>query len=507
MIMIHGPLSLLDANVYALYKAFEALGKAMILDFSGAKKAAQEGIDHLASWTERVYRFNQRMSGFGESIASVAEAAEQAIKKGAEGTTQVVETWGQKREKLFATLTDAHRQAAESMTSIERNALAIQVLEWQKAEDRKFEALKDMNVDIVVAEEQALQKRLQLENKYFDGIRKTQEKVVKAKEKQLEKLLKLEATAADKMVAIANKALTSRISIGARLVAFSEEITDELMKLTKSESEYNIWAEEEKFKKRKELLDKWLVELKRLKEIQPIEETETIQRLIEQIRTLQLETDKLYKTEKKPDHDPEDFAGGFMQGLQDVDKELNDKFNRWREMAKELASSMRDSLSDLFFDSMMGELESASDYWKAFTTSVKRMIADMTAQWLMMKAAMAGASIAGSLGFASGEQIGTGGSPAVTGAPHLGGLRRFHPGGQLETNEGLAILKRGEFVIRDTSTRNIGVDNLERMNRTGQMPEKKTVINHYHQYKIDAIDPESLDRVLHDFRPLFNYVT
>lgn len=513
MILIHGPLSLLDANIFALYKAFEALGKAMILDFSGAKKAAKEGIDHLASWTERVYRFNQRMSGFGEGLASIAEAGEQALKKGAEGTTQIVETWAQKRAALFATLTDTHRQAADSMTEIEKNALAISILAWEKTADRKFESLKDMNVDIVVAEEQAYQKRLQLENKYFNAIRKTQEKIVKEREKSLEKLLAIEEAATDKLIAIANKAVTGRISIRDKILTYEGTITDELMKLTKTEADYNLWAEKQKYKKRKDLLGKWLKELERLKAISPtsVEEVEAIQRLIEQVRALQTETDKLYKTEKKPTdlYDPSDFGAGFIAGLKEVGEELANEYEIWKNMAKELAASMRDTLSDVLFDPMMNELKSAEDYWRAFTTSVKRMIADMAAQWMMFKAfgdlgktgwGLAGKALGAIAAIGGGGGTG-GGATAPAPGPgminvHQGGFPSFHPGG-LASDEILAVLRKKEFVIQEPSVRSIGTRALEHINKTGTLPQQPTIVhNHNYQIRNDFIDPEGLDKVL-----------
>ena len=331
-----------------------------------------------------------------------------------------------------------------------------------------------------------------------------------------EKVLKTEENINEERIKASEKALKERLSLEEKILAFRKKITGELIKLTEDEAAHNIWVKKQEYDERKKLLQELVEEIKRIR----LEEflsgaltEETIKKyneLIDLIRKERTELDKLYaiKLIKDIEPDPSDFGAGFLKGLEEIGKELANEYEIWKNMAKELASSMRDSLSDLFFDSMKGELKSLEDYWKAFTTSVKRMIADMAAQWVMLKAksvdwlGLAASAVSFVGGISGGGGTG-GGATAPAPGPgminvHQGGFPSFHPGGQnLASNEILAVLKRGEFVIRDSSAKSIGVEALERMNRTGQMPQQPAVIDNRKYYNhYDFIDPAGLDKVL-----------
>jgi len=212
--------------------------------------------------------------------------------------------------------------------------------------------------------------------------------------------------------------------------------------------------------------------------------------------------------EKQKEINPSDYARGILDGLKEVGKELKNEYKTWKDLTMNVAHSMSDTLSDVFFDSTTKQLKSAGDYWRAFTTSVKRMIADVAARWMMLQAfgEMGGKDGKGGWGL-----LGTIASVAVkaftpTPTPiptsHDGGLintssiKKMHNGG-LASSESLRIVKDGEYYIKDSSTRSIGVAALNQANRTGQLPQSQPqqVVHKYYNY-VYAIDSESMDLAL-----------
>ena len=152
---------------------------------------------------------------------------------------------------------------------------------------------------------------------------------------------------------------------------------------------------------------------------------------------------------------------------------------------------MRDTFSDIFFDGMKGELKSLGDYWTAFSTAVKRQIADMAASWVM--SGLFGKSKDGGGGGLLGKGIGLLGNLFTS--FHDGGLVKMHSGGQ--ASSGVAVLKEKEFVIQDSSTRSLGTTGLNYANKTGKWPQSGgNVTNIHHSYTIVAMDSESMDQAL-----------
>jgi len=220
-------------------------------------------------------------------------------------------------------------------------------------------------------------------------------------------------------------------------------------------------------------------------------------------------------TKPKPDEadSPKGMADGIAEGLKEASEEFKDEFTTWKDLTKETANAMKDTMSDVFFDSMMGELKTAGDYWRAFTTSVKRMIADMAAKWVMFQAfkgaaksvdwlgtvlSVGAAGAGGAGGGTSGiEGVGdfpTGGGVAMA---HSGGLiKKMHDGG-LASDETMRVLKNDEYVIKDSSTRSIGVAALNYANSTGRLPQAQPqqIIHKTYNY-VYAIDSESMDLAL-----------
>ncbi len=329
-------------------------------------------------------------------------------------------------------------------------------------------------------------------------------------------------------------------------VKLSEETTKKLIELVKEyrdtefellkqakkneldEADFTEWLAAAEFDREKERLRErvGLLEEYRKELILKAPEDPALKAQIDLLDLIIAKYKKLEPVRKKAlQTDPKDMVGGIKKGFEEATKELANEYELWRNMTKETMMDMRDTMSDVFFDSMMGELKTAGDYWRAFTTSVKRMIANMAAQWVMSGIFGGGSGKPGLLQIgmtaASAYFAGSGGASASTvpateagvgwagGAiAHLGGLmKKYHTGG-LKSNELLAMLKTNEFVMRDSATRSIGVQNMEYMNRTGQIPQQQqagpSVINH--NYYVDAMDAQSFDiamrtkgsRAIHD---------
>jgi TP901 family phage tail tape measure protein len=192
----------------------------------------------------------------------------------------------------------------------------------------------------------------------------------------------------------------------------------------------------------------------------------------------------IIKAKEKP-KDPKDIGAGALEGLRKYRKLIEDEYKIWEDMAYEAAMAMQNSFSDLFFDAMMGDLKSLGDYWKSFTTSIKRMIANMASMWLMLSVFNLGGIAASH----SGGLI----------KAHSGGLiKKMHSGGQnLKSDETIRVLKDQEYVIKDSSTRSIGVAALNYANQTGRLPQTQPqqVVNKNYTY-IYAMDSESIDLAL-----------
>jgi len=182
------------------------------------------------------------------------------------------------------------------------------------------------------------------------------------------------------------------------------------------------------------------------------------------------------------------FSGGMSQGAEDYTKSLGNYFTQGEEIAKSSATAMHNSLQNIFFDGIKGQLKSFSDYWTSFTDSLLQtftnMLADMVAKWIMNQAMMESGSmtrnllslaigVTGSVGSSGGTPSGMnslgsynmGGSTAGYASYfHSGGIvgesysptrmlpayafaeaPRYHNG--LSTDEFPAILQRGERVL------------------------------------------------------------
>ena len=202
---------------------------------------------------------------------------------------------------------------------------------------------------------------------------------------------------------------------------------------------------------------------------------------------------------------PEQFAEGMKDGFKKAQKTLANEYTIWKDLTENAAMSMRDTFSDMFFDSMRDGLKSLSDYWQLFSRAVRREIANMAAAWLTsgllgtdkktswLKTIFTKAAAA--IGSSGGESAG---GYSIEANVHKGGwIKRMHGGGvNLKNDESIRVLKNGEYVIKDSSAQSLGGSNLDYMNRTGRMPSGGQTVKHYNSYTIFAMDSESVDQAL-----------
>lgn len=187
-------------------------------------------------------------------------------------------------------------------------------------------------------------------------------------------------------------------------------------------------------------------------------------------------------------------SAGWAQGIDDWTKDLKTEFERGEDMAKTTATSMSGSFSNLFFDTVKGELKDFRSYWESFMDAILRKctdnIANMVTQWIMGMAQMQGSTGgAGGLGGLFSGIFGLGGGAAGAGGAidlaefipymyHGGGVvggdnapsrsmpaiawagaPRYHKGFMPE--EYPAILKRGEGVFTPAQMAALGARSKE----------------------------------------------
>ena len=272
---------------------------------------------------------------------------------------------------------------------------------------------------------------------------------------------------------------------------FSKKLQDDLNRLTIDSHEQRKKSAELEIEANIKAYDKLLERAKELKAqaktpedfIVAEKEVELVERLLPLLQLTNAQVKKLKGYSEK------DIGGGIIEGFKQVTEQLKDEYTTWKDATRDTMLEMKSTMSDVFFDSMIGELKSASDYWKAFQNTVKRIIANIAAQWVTQQAAMGIASIAGMI-FAH-----EGGLQTKKQTMHTGGMaiKKMHSGG-MKNDELLRVLKSGEYVIKDRSVKSIGAQNLDYMNRTGQMPSGGGGVTNIYKIRahIEAIDVKSL---------------
>ena len=395
------------------------------------------------------------------------------------------------------------------------------VSEREKAKielEKSLEIFKATGKLTVEAEAKIFEARARLRGEYQKKISEIDKKEYDEKRKAIDKEFKAFSKQLDDQ---RKKILTfekDKEDILKNIISFTEKINSDLVGLEEDSHKRQIGLQQIAADKRMQIYDQLLSKAKKFYDelwiasitdpmlapmLQAFEfEYEEIVKAIDKIR-------KVDKGEKKQIIDPSDFSRGIIDGLRDARKELADEYNIWKNLAKNTAMSMRDSFSDLFFDSMNNQLKSLTEYWKAFTNAVKRNIADIAATWVTsgLFGKSEGGGLLGLIGGAigligGGAGIGAGTAGASIGdvvLTHGGGLiKRMHSGGPaLKSDETLRILKENEFVIKDSSTRALGESKLNYANETGKWPQPEpSVTNVHNSYTIIAMDSESMDQAL-----------
>jgi lambda family phage tail tape measure protein len=122
-------------------------------------------------------------------------------------------------------------------------------------------------------------------------------------------------------------------------------------------------------------------------------------------------------------------------------KTTEDQSTYMIELSQRTADAMEKNFSDLFFDIWTGELDSAADYFKAFTDSIGRMFSDLLGQMvkdLLMGKGAGGQGLGGLLGWIFGGGSGSSTSDYQPGPFAKGGvfgpqgMERFARGGVVD---------------------------------------------------------------------------
>ncbi len=183
-----------------------------------------------------------------------------------------------------------------------------------------------------------------------------------------------------------------------------------------------------------------------------------------------------------------------LKGAANPVEELKQKFIATNFIVTQYAISMRDTLRDVLVDGFKTGFKNIGDILANFGDIMLKTIMEAIANMILLKTALAIFGVP--LGFSGGASVGGGGiSPGsgITATVHSGGYiyapnavygqgrRKFHSGGEVP-----ATLLEGEGVLNRNAMRNMGVNNLDRLNR-GEATGGSVVNNYY----IQTIDERS----------------
>ena len=390
----------------------------------------------------------------------------------------------------------------KDLTAFESNEYTKFEVETNMLEARHLLLKKyQKKLDKINEEEQAAKKIIF--DKLRAGIKKEDDIISKFDTKQRVRKEK-EITRREKEL---EKATDSERKWISNIAKLNEGLTEDNINLIDDEHtkkqfylEKEITERRRKYKELLEAAEDYFIELAKLAEDNPllIPELDKNARLIEDLKRAgeRLPGIEEGKRGALADEAPENYASGMKKGFGEALDEINNQFEIWKRVAENTALSMRDTFSDIFFDGMKGELKSLGDYWTAFSTAVKRQIADMASAWVMSGLFGKRGGSGGLLGDVIGG-IGNlfGGGSTVSAA--TAAATTFHGGGlNRQPGDTLNVLREKEFVMKDSSTRSIGLDALNFMNKTGRVPSGGSTTNINNSYTIVAMDSESMDQAL-----------
>ena len=194
-----------------------------------------------------------------------------------------------------------------------------------------------------------------------------------------------------------------------------------------------------------------------------------IKGMVDTYEGLLLEAEKIYKS--------------MVDGMDGIVEKANDNiintFSATLEMTTTFASNMVTALSDGFFKIVKGDFESLKDVVVSFGDTMLKTILEIISKLMLMSIWK---QSAGFLGYTAVATSGHTGGYFMNQDNSFGFRKKFHSGGEVP-----ATLLEGEGVLSRVGMNNLGVDNLNRLNRGEGMSSGQVVNNYY----IQTIDERS----------------
>ncbi len=164
-------------------------------------------------------------------------------------------------------------------------------------------------------------------------------------------------------------------------------------------------------------------------------------------------------------------AGDFQKTSAATRVMTRETFEEWityARRASDLTRTMFTSSISAIGDGIGSQLIDGTYQWRDAWKAVLKQIIATAAELIIVQTLMA--VLTGGTSAAA-----KGGLGGIIGAFfHTGGLVPRHHSGILSRDEHLAVLQRGEYVVQRSSVQALGVDALDRINRTGQAPAGPT---------------------------------
>ncbi len=202
----------------------------------------------------------------------------------------------------------------------------------------------------------------------------------------------------------------------------------------------------------------------------------------------------------------------FIGGQQEIYKQaqlsylgLKNEIQIFHDSYVSLVGTMTSTFSDLFYNTVTGQISNLQDVFNDFGQAVLKNLSDIIAQILVMRmvgglASLAGGVLLGPVGAIAG---GIGGNLLNTGAQSIAGhafstaWSPYHGGGVVKAHSGLAvdevpiIAQRGEGVLSRRGMSALGRGNFDQLNSGGVIGGRGEIVNNHFTINIHAVDPAS----------------